>query len=219
MPGAQRLELDTAEAGMVQLRDEHRRYAVDGRATLCLDRPQRGVRIERLAWDDDGAAMCEGRQVRQHAAEAVIERDRQRKSGRAPCSAALRLRCIRCSECCGGRASHLSVTLSSRRCMNVDRVVELQRGFARLELARGDSIGQIQELSPSDPTGFRVGAEVYDTANCRQPLHQNWPRPRCCQFRHEPQQHVHIIRRAEPPGGNEHAHARLGQRVSSSRRR
>ena len=44
--GAQRLEPDAAEAGMIHLRDEHRRHAVDGRAALRLDRPQCGVRIE-----------------------------------------------------------------------------------------------------------------------------------------------------------------------------
>ena len=39
------------------------------------------------------------------------------------------------------------------------------------------------------------------------------PVPRRRQFRHEPQQHLHVVRRAEPAGGDEHAHARVGQRV------
>ena len=62
---------------MVQLRDEHRRHPVDGGAALRLDRPQRGVGIERLTGDDHGAAMRDGRQVAKHAAEAVIEGNRQ----------------------------------------------------------------------------------------------------------------------------------------------
>src|ERR1051325_1184535 len=44
--GAQRLDLEAAEAGMVELRDEHRRHPVDGGAAFRLDRPQRRVRIE-----------------------------------------------------------------------------------------------------------------------------------------------------------------------------
>ena len=66
--------------------------------------------------------------------------------------------------------------------MNVDRVVELQRRFARLELARGNSIGEIQKLYPGDPTWFRVGAQVNDTAKCRHPLRLDGPGPRRRQF-------------------------------------
>ena len=86
-------------------------------------------------------------------------------------------------------------------------------GFARLELLRGDSIAEIQKLRPGDPTRFRVGAQVNDTAKCRHPLRLERPGARRHEFRHEPQQHLHIIGRAEPPGGNEHAHTRMGQRV------
>ena len=70
-----------------------------------------------------------------------------------------------------------------------------------------------RKLCPGDPTRFRVGAEVNDTAKCRHPFRLDGPRPRRRQFRHEPQQHLNIVGRAEPTGGNEHAHARLGQRV------
>src|SRR5699024_5090980 len=75
--GTQRLELDAAEAWMLQLRDEHRRYAIDGRTPVILNRLQRGIRIERLARNDDGAAVRDRRHVAKHAAKAVIERDRQ----------------------------------------------------------------------------------------------------------------------------------------------
>ena len=59
---------------MIELGDEHRRHAVEGRAPLAVDRPQRGLGVERFGGKYHRGAVRDGGELAHHAAEAVIER-------------------------------------------------------------------------------------------------------------------------------------------------
>ena len=58
---------------MIELGDEHRRHAVDGRAPVAVDRPQRGLGVERFGGKHHRGAVRDGGQIGHDAAEAVIE--------------------------------------------------------------------------------------------------------------------------------------------------
>src|SRR5688572_11809166 len=82
-----------------------------------------------------------------------------------------------------------------------------------MKLVRGDSIAESQKLRPGDPTRFRVDAEVNDVAKGGYPRGLDGRRPRRLQLRHEPQQQLHVVGRTKAPSGNQHADARVCQRI------
>ena len=72
--GAQALEVELRELGMVELGDEHGGHAVERRAALLGDGLQGRQRIERLGGIDHGRAVRQAAEIAHHHAEAVIER-------------------------------------------------------------------------------------------------------------------------------------------------
>ncbi len=64
------------ERRVLELGDEHRRYAVDRCAPMGLNRLQRRFWIERFGRQDDRGAVRHRGEVRHHASEAVVKRHR-----------------------------------------------------------------------------------------------------------------------------------------------
>src|SRR5438067_4004528 len=65
---------------MIELTNEHRRYAIQRRTALGLYRLHDRQRLVTFARDDDARAMGRARQIPQHHPEAVIERHRNAHS-------------------------------------------------------------------------------------------------------------------------------------------
>ena len=72
--GAQRMQVEAVELGMVEFGDEHRRHAVERGAALGLYGLQRRQRIEPLAGIDHRGPQRRRRQIAHHHSEAMIER-------------------------------------------------------------------------------------------------------------------------------------------------
>ena len=72
--GAQALEVELREVGMVELGDEHGGHAVERRAALLGHGLQGRQRIEGLGRIDHGRAVRQAPEIAHHHAEAVIER-------------------------------------------------------------------------------------------------------------------------------------------------
>ena len=64
---------DGAGAEEFELGEEHGWHAVECCASVLLDGVEGRERVEALAWEDDGAAMCGGGHVAEDAAEAAGE--------------------------------------------------------------------------------------------------------------------------------------------------
>ena len=104
--------------------------------------------------------------------------------------------------------------------MDVDRIVELQRGLARVEIAGGDVIAEPDEVMPRQPSWLEVVAQIHDLMECRCAFGGNW-RARACrgQLRYQPHEQVHIIRGPKPSRRDQYARAGLRRAYSSSRKR
>ncbi len=74
--GAQRREIELAEPGMLQFRDEHGRHTVQRRAPLIRHGLEHRQGLEAIAGKHARRAVRHGRQHAEHHAEAVIQRHR-----------------------------------------------------------------------------------------------------------------------------------------------
>src|SRR5690349_21331 len=62
---------------MLELRDKHRRYAVERRATLFLNRAETRFRIKRFGGQNDCAPVSERCHVAENTTKAMVKRHRQ----------------------------------------------------------------------------------------------------------------------------------------------
>ena len=196
---------------MIQLRDEHRRHAVDRRAPVRLDRTQRRFRVERFGRDDDRGAVGHAAEVAHHAAEAVIERHGMQIAIVGGISAAPRRRRTRCSGCCGAKASRPWESGRAGRVLDVDRIVELQQRFTVVRSEEGHRHpprGTSPRPSSRAPRSHPEKSRTSETAASRRRAGPAALR----QLGRQIEEHRKVVRLTEARAATR-THARLVQRV------
>ncbi len=210
---AQAAQVEVVELGMIQHGGEHRRHPVQGRAALRLDRLQRGQRVEPLARKHHLRAIGHGREVPQHHAETVIERHRNAE------------RILRCQpHRTGGRnrvvedapvaqRRPLRPTRRSRRELDVDRVLGLQRDTDGVEPRLRPRPAPRHHIVEGERARHRIGTELHHAAQFRQLCAAQLSGTRLGQFGRQFAQLGQIVAVAESRRGDQRADAGVPERV------
>ncbi len=114
------------EARVGQLRDEHRRHAVERRAALVLHRAQGGLGVERRSRDDHGRTVRGAGQVPEHHPEAVVEGHRDADPVPLVVPAALTDEVAVVEDVVVGEGGALGEAGGAAGVLDVDGVVELE---------------------------------------------------------------------------------------------
>src|SRR5262245_30429495 len=131
---------------MLQLRDKHCRHAVKSRAALFFNSGEGFERIEVFGGNDHRGALCHAAHGSQHAAETVIERNRDTEP------------IVFCQLHAFGNAtgitddvemrkpSSLWKTCRSRSVLNVDDIVWMARCLARFQFIVANSFAEFPQI-------------------------------------------------------------------------
>ena len=132
--GAQRAEVEVLEAWVLELADEHRRHAVEGGAALLLHGLHRRHRVVGLGRNHHRRAVRRAREVAQHHAEAVVEGHRDADA--VPLRVLQRLADEEAvvEDVVVSERGPLREARRARGVLDVDRVVELERGLELMQL-------------------------------------------------------------------------------------
>ena len=129
-PRAQARQIKRGTLRVVEHGDKHGRHTVQPGGALLRNRLQRKARVKGLRRVDHGSAMGHATQITHHHAKAVIKRhgDYQTVAGRQPQAFAYHIAIIENVLMAEGRP--LGEARSARGVLDIDRLVDVQAGFA-----------------------------------------------------------------------------------------
>ena len=207
-PGAQRAELVRFEIRQRELSDEHRRDAVERGAVLLLHRVERERRLEGGTRNDDRRTVGDDREIAQHHAEAVVERNRDADPVALRIAAAFPDEVPVVEDVVMREGRALGETGRARGVLNVDRFVELRRREALGEFLRRHVLaGEVDDVVPAQRVERRVEfvlADQHDVAQVGQTVA-------------DLRDHLHVGARLVADLRQQHADPALAQRVSDFR--
>jgi hypothetical protein len=210
--GAQRRQPRRGEVAVLQLGDEHRRHAVERRARFRLDGVEAGAGIEALGRQDDGGTVSERREVAHHHAEAVVEGHRHADAVARGEPLALADEEAVVEDVVMGQRRALGRAGRAGGVLDVDRVVELQRGLTGAEHAGIDPLSAGPQVVPRPRAGDAVGPEDRNAPQGGQPRRQQAIGRRARQAGDELLEQRHVVGRAEFPRAHEQRHPGLLER-------
>ncbi len=160
--GAQRGEIKLFEIGMVKFGDEHRGHAVQRGATLLCHTLQSVAWAEVRRGQNHRRAVRDADEVAEHHAEAMIERH-----GNAQPVAMCEAHPLANEEgvvedVVVRKHRALRETRRAGGVLDVNDVVEFERGLALGELGRRDAVGEGKQLAPRQHSLWRLFAEEQD---------------------------------------------------------
>ena len=137
-PRAQARQIKRGTLRVVEHGDKHGRYTVQAGSPFLGHRLQRQARVKGLCRVNHGGAMGDTAQVTHHHAKAVIKRhrDHQPVIGRQPQAFADHIAIVK--DIAMAEGSALGETRSARGVLDIDRLVDMQAGFAVTQLLRLD---------------------------------------------------------------------------------
>ena len=187
-PGPQAGEVVLLEVGVVELGDEHRRDAVEARAALLLDGRQHGGRLERRLGDDHRRAVGGAAEIAHHHPEAVVEGHRDADPVVLVVAAALADEEGVVEDVVVAERGALGEARGAARVLDVDRVVGIERRRVRLRAVALEQRVPLGRAEQHDALELRqVAADLLD--------------------------HRGVVAGLEGARGDQHAAARLAQRV------
>ena len=198
---------------MLQLGDEHRRHAVDRCGVFRLDRSQRLTGVEALGREDHRRPLHQRTQGSQHAAEAVIQRDRQAEAVAVieplPQPGVVGIE----QDVAMRERGPFGMSSGPRGVQDVDRRVGAERGFDLGQLLGEDFIRVGQQILPTEHPRWPFAAQGDERPQLRERAARQHPRSLGRQFGGRLIQNRHEVGRLEPIDQRQAPQIRLPQRI------
>ena len=213
--GPQGAQIDPGEFGVLQFPNEHGRHAVDSRASLLLDRLQRGPGIEGLGGNDHGGSVNGAGHVSQHHAEAVVEGHRNADTVPAGELHPLTHQVGVVDDVVVGEHGPLGITRGSGGVLDIYGIISPQGGIRFVRHPRGfgsPTAGNHCIPGPHSRQGLPLSGQN-QVSEVRKTVGPPVVRARASRFGTDFGNHLQVVRRPEAANGDERLGLRLFQGV------
>lgn len=201
--GAQAGKVEFAAARMIQLGDEHGRYPVQRGGALLGHGQQGRLGVEAGRRVDHGRAVGDAAEVAHHHAEAVIQRHRDHQAVFRAESEAFADHVAVVEDVVVAEGGALGEAGGTGGVLDVDRLVELQRGLALAQFLGAYRGGQPRQALPVQEARRRPLGQADHAAQFRQALAGQFARTRPRQLRQQVAEHRVVVAGLEGVGADQ----------------